>query len=195
MPLEDIDECLRWMKEGRAVRIRWPSGCTLWTRFDNETGRPVARAENVFFGDASFPLRGRHRRTSSKIKVPFRLCSKISSLPIPSNDANVAALKPRHHSPSALRKPAVNSTSIAWSARYRNSLFSMSHSPSKGQSAGNGFPCPSSGIMTSASLNEIRDSNHTLAGQGSLSSGRLWGTNINKGRKRRSPDRDRDLKV
>ena len=57
MSLEDIDECLRWMKEGRAVRIRWQSGCTLWTRFDNQTGRPVADAENVFLGDGSFPLR------------------------------------------------------------------------------------------------------------------------------------------
>ena len=59
--LENIDECLRWMKSGRAVRIRWPSGSTLWTRFDNETGKPVARAENVFFGGASIPLVGRHR--------------------------------------------------------------------------------------------------------------------------------------
>ena len=59
--LENIDECLRWMKSGRAVRVRWPSGSTLWTRFDNETGKPVARAENVFFGGASIPLGGRHR--------------------------------------------------------------------------------------------------------------------------------------
>ncbi len=40
--LEDIDECLRWMKEGRAVRIRWQSGCTAWTVFDSEIGKPVA---------------------------------------------------------------------------------------------------------------------------------------------------------
>jgi hypothetical protein len=42
MSLEDIDECLRWMKEGRAIRVRWKSGRTLWTCFDCEIGKPVA---------------------------------------------------------------------------------------------------------------------------------------------------------
>jgi hypothetical protein len=74
--LEDIDECLRWMKEGRVVRVRWKSGSTLWTRFDNETGSLVAHAENVFVGDGSLPLRGRHRADIVQDQSPVSVVLK-----------------------------------------------------------------------------------------------------------------------
>ena len=57
--LENIDECLRWMKSGRAVRVRWPSGSTLWTRFDSKIGGPVADAETVTLSSSS-PSERRH---------------------------------------------------------------------------------------------------------------------------------------
>jgi hypothetical protein len=51
--LENIDECLRWIKSGRPVRICWSSGCTAWSRYDNETGTLVVDTENVFLGGGS----------------------------------------------------------------------------------------------------------------------------------------------